>query len=875
MLNRWTKTAFTAILMLFILNTWFGLGQVRAWKHLTKKERPTFSQIRDAAQQFYTNFGEGRKPGYKQFNRWLWFARNRLNQDGYFDPSLNWKGWLEKNRRFGSNVITEGSDWKSVGPFTKSGIAGLGRLNCIAFDPINRDTLWVGAPTGGLWKSEDAGQSWSTTTDSLPNLGVSSIAIYPENPDIMYIATGDKQRGSALSIGIMKSTDRGQSWQITGLNPDTSDAWKISKVIIHPTHSNVLLTATNNGIYKTGDGGTTWEQMIGGDFHDLEIHPSNPGIWFGAKHGDGVYKSTDTGENWVRLGNGLPSADPGIGRIVLAVSLSTPETVYAVYSKNIISQGWIWGLYGVYRSLDGGSTWSLQSNSPNLLGWNLDGSDSGGQGGYALVLDIKPDDPNVIYVGSVNLWRSDDGGVTWQIIARTVHVDHHDLGFLPGSPSTLFTCNDGGLHRSDDGGDSWTDISDGLVIHQVYRLALSPQFPDMLVLGAQDNGSSLHEADSGWQGLYGGDGSDCLIDPSDHQIIYCASQWGNFVRSPNGGQDFSTFFGGAFGSKAWLAPLEVDPTAPDVLYTASNMIWRSTGGMGVTTASYALTSEPIRILAISPAGAENMWASDGERLFRTGSNGETWTELDNSLFLPFITGIAIHPNSPEKVWITLGGYGRWNSRFAWFHLPYETEKPKVFHTQDGGSSWQDVSGALPNIPVNCIVIDPFSLGVYLGTDLGIFYSESGTGDWQRFDNGLPNVIVTDMKIHKTEGKIVAATYGRGVWESPLASSPQLPGIYPPLYFRGSVEENRSLFQVEYINRLSWIANPVNELRSNFIDHYRLYRVSDGSRQLLAEVDGNTFQFLVREPGDGETRYGLTAVAADGSESEMIYRAVRR
>lgn len=875
MLKRWIKTAITAILALFILNTVNGYGQVRAWEHLTKKERPTFFEIRDSAKQFYNTFGEGRKPGYKQFNRWMWFAETRLDQEGYFDPSLNWKGWLEKNRRFGSGSNDEGSDWKSVGPHTRGGTFGLGRLNCIAFDPFNRDIIWVGAPTGGLWKSEDAGQSWSTPTDSLPNLGVSSIAIHPGNPDIMYIATGDKQRGSALSIGIMKSTDGGQSWQTTGLNPDTSDAWKISKVIIHPSQTNVLLTATNSGIYKTGDGGATWDQKIAGDFHDLEIHPGNPGTWYGARHGDGVYKSTDSGENWVRLGNGLPAADPGIGRTVLAISPSSPETIYALYSENIISQGWIWGYYGLYRSLDGGNSWSLQSNSPNLLGWELDGSDIGGQGSYALVLDVKPDDPDVVYVGSVNLWRSHNGGRSWQVIARTVHVDHHDLGFLPGSPGTLFSCNDGGLYRSDDGGNSWDDLSDGLAIHQVYRLALSPQSPDMVVLGAQDNGSSVLDGGADWTGVYGGDGCDCLIDSSDHRIIYCAYQWGNFARSTNSGGDFSTIFAGRTGPTAWLAPLEADPTDPGTLFTASNAVWKSTGNWRTTAISNTLTSQEIRTLAIAPGGAENMWVSDGERMFKTANSGNTWTEIDTSTFPPYITGIAIHPHSPETVWVTLGGYGRWNSRFAWFYLPYETDKPKVFHTQDGGTSWQDVSGMLPNIPVNCIIIDPYSLGVYIGTDLGVFYSASGTGDWVRFDNGLPNVIITDMKIHETGGKIVAATYGRGVWESPLASSPQLPQLYPPVYFQGNVEENRSLFQVEYVNVLEWAENPVNLLRSLPIAHYRLYRLTGGNPQLLVELDGNTFQYIHRKTSDEEIRYGLTAVAADGSESRMIYRAVRR
>jgi photosystem II stability/assembly factor-like uncharacterized protein len=314
-----------------------------------QKDRPTFFEIQKAAVQYFEGIKEtsGRKPGFKQFKRWEWFARDRLDKDGYLDPALSWKGWLEKEERFG---------------------------------PAS-DAKWVGAPTGGLWKSVDGGQTWTTNTDHLPNLGVSDILIHPGNPDIMYIATGDKQRGSALSLGVMKSVDGGQTWQFTGLNPEVTEKCKMGKMLMHPDNPGIILAATNKGIYKTMDEGNTWENKAPGDFFDIEVHPNHSSIWYASRAATGVYRSLDSGETWTRLTDGLPNPGPDIGRIAVALCKSSPEVLYAVYCQDVVSQGWVWGLYGIYRSGDGGNTWAMQANSPNLLGWSTTGNDTGGQGG--------------------------------------------------------------------------------------------------------------------------------------------------------------------------------------------------------------------------------------------------------------------------------------------------------------------------------------------------------------------------------------------------------------------------------------------------------------------------------------------------------------
>lgn len=867
------------ILSIFILSS-STFGDI--WERMTDKENPTFNEIREAVHSFYNSLKGKRKPGFKQFERWQWFARQRLDKDGRFDMAHQYRAWLEKEDRFGPPGISRafGADWQELGPFNADDISGVGRLNCIEFDPQDNNIMWVGAPTGGLWKSTDGGISWSTNTDLLPNLGVSDIVIHPQNSAIMYIATGDKQRGSALSYGVLKSMDHGQTWQFTGLNPRLEDKYKIAKLIMHPSNTETLMCSTNKGIYKTTDGGDTWELKIAGDFFDLEVHPYRSNIWYATLSKDGVYKSMDSGDTWERLSNGLPDASTGIGRIVIALSKSSPGIMYALYTQDIVGQGWVWALYGVYRSSNDGASWQKQAGTlPNILGWEADGIDSAGQGGYALVLQVNPEDSETLIAGSVDLWKSTDGGTTWNIITHWtedssvafLHADHHELAYLPGSANVLFCCHDGGLSRSIDNGISWSQISAGLAIHQVYRVATSAVEPAYFAVGAQDNGSSYFRGS--WNILSGGDGMDCMIDYSDPATVYSSAQRGYIVRTNDGGQTGINIFTDVPGVFTWLTPLAMHPFDSATIYTASDRVYMSTDqGDNSTAISPLLTGAPITVLKTSPINGNVIVVSDGVHLFRTVNGGSTWNELNNALFPAFITDVALHPQNQNIFWVTIGGYGRWHSKFLWFNLPYETDKPKIFHTMDGGVTWTDVSGQIPNVPANCVAVDANTLGVYLGTDLGVFYSASGTGDWVRYDNGLPNAIITDIDIQPATGKLLAATYGRGVWQSPLAIEPE---VFPPLQFKGRQIVNQSFLQTEYINRLSWSANPrnIDPNGNNTISQYRIYMLNGQNRSLLAEVPGSLFEYMHRGLENNEYGYVLTAVDDKGVESQGVTLAV--
>lgn len=847
---------------------------LQEWRTLTKKERPTFAEIREAACDYYNLDGEQKKSGWKQYKRWEWLARTRLDRHGYFRPSLNWIRWLEKCERFESDRATDKAQWECAGPFVKSrrmnagSINGLGRLNCIAFDPFNPNIMWVGAPSGGLWKSEDGGQTWTTNTDELPNIGVSDILIHPADPDIMYIALGDHDAGHSVSIGVLKSTDRGRSWQMTGLNPAIDETERICKLLMHPDNPDIILAATTDGIYKTLNGGETWVRKINGFFKDMAISPSNPSLWYATQWRVGIYRSFNSGETWTRLTEGLP--DSGLSRINIAISQSNPQTLYASYAAdgNDFESGF--HFVGLYRSLDGGNTWSLRSSSPNVFGDTTyqPGRYNYSLGHYAQVLAVSPSDPETVYLGSVNLWKSTNGGRTWRFLtnwkgeagAADVHVDHHELIFPPGS-EVMFDCNDGGLFRSDDGGITWVDLSAGLTIRQIYKLGLSPHNPDHFMIGAHDNGSDYFNGE--WRNVFTGDGMECFVDPQNPNRIYFSYQEARFYRSEDAGESVVQISSPDWhGDGAWVAPFQLDPIDPSTVYTATTIVLKSPNRGGQwSPISPALSLDNLSLLAVSPSNTLCMLTSDGNRLFRTTDGGAEWNEIFNPYFADIITDITYHPRNPQIVWLSQGGYGEWH---GWRKGDYSFHARKIFRSTDGGQNWEDITGDLPDCPVNCIEVDPYTSGVYIGTDLGVFYSSSGRGGWQLFEKGLPNVIVTEMEIHPDSGEIWAGTFGRGIWRSKLAEKPVEPEVYPPLFFSGTIEEDKSLFQQRYFHILNWDSNPANAGKD--IAGFRLYRVEDGHRVFIQEMDRNTLSFNYSTKSKDMVSYELTVVDRNRRES---------
>ena len=708
--------------------------------------------------------------GWKQFKRWENFIEPRVFPDGIQQPEILFKEFnalLQANNQF---LMLPPNTWEQVGPdnvpLESSGRKrGIGRVNTIAFHPSDPDIIYIGAPAGGFWKSLNNGQTWTTTTDFLTNLGVSDIAINPANPDEIYIVTGDRDGGDTYSYGLMKSTDGGNTFNTTGLSFNITNYYRGNRVLIDPSATNTIIVATSNGIYRSIDAGVSFTHTYSGiNMTDIEFHPTNTNIIYGASKGNtSIYKSSDNGITWNQSGTGLPATGQVV-RACVAVTPSNDQIVYALFGDNNN------GFYGVYKSNNEGATWSQQSNSPNLLGWQVDGSDSDGQAWYDLALSVSPTDENVLFVGGVNTWKSTNGGISWDINTHWygasgntyMHADEHMLKYNPLN-NHIYSGNDGGLYYSDNNGNDWTDISDGLHITQFYSLGVSQTVQNKVITGSQDNGTFLKE-NLNWDAVIGGDGMECIIDYTNSNIMYGEVYYGSVRKSTNGGNSFSSI---SSGNGAWETPYELDKNDPNIIYIGYDELRKSTDGGN--SWSWITNGETnggkIDEIGISKSNQNVIYFSDGPNIFRTTDGGNNWNSINNNLPYKYISYIIVHPSDENKVWVTLSGY---------------TAGEKVYKSIDGGNNWINISGTLPNIPVNCIELDKTNNleTVYIGTDLGVFSTDSTLNDWNMFNNNsLPNVIVNELEIQYQSNKLFAATYGRGLWSIDLEiTSPPIAGF---------------------------------------------------------------------------------------------------
>jgi photosystem II stability/assembly factor-like uncharacterized protein len=721
-------------------------------KQLKDKKNPTFYETQQAFNDYWAAKapkGKNKIPkakGYKQFKRWEWFWEPRVGQEGVFpDPSVNvqeWERYLATHPE-----ATQGADqaapppppsisggWTSLGPSTTTGgYAGIGRLNCIAFHPTDINTFWVGSPAGGMWKTTTGGTSWTTVTDNLPVLGVSAIAIHPTNPSIMYIATGDRDGGDTYSVGVLKSTNGGATWSATGLSYSVSQQVRVKGLLIHPTNPLILLAATSNGIYRTTNGGTNWTQEQTGDFQEIIFKPGTPATVYASTTGWGtaqIYRSTNTGDTWSQS-----TSFYGFNRIALAVTTANSSVVGALCSDDYNS-----GFGGYYTSYDSGATFSLTYSNwgANLLGWAVDGSDSGGQGWYDLCLAISPTNASVVHVGGVNTWKSTNGGYNWSINTMwyggtgvpTVHADKHYMAYHPLSSSTLFQCNDGGLYKTTDGGANWTDLSNGLRITQFYRMGNSATNSGLTIAGAQDNGTKIRNG-STYTDVIGGDGMEAIIDYSNANVMYGSLYFGNIYKTTDGGANFFPITE-SLPDGAWVSPYVMDPVNPQVLYAGVGKgVYKTTnGGSSWSAISGELVDyyNEIQNLAVAPSNTQTIYTGSHYSMFKTTNGGAGWT----SVTLPSsgaLTSIEVHPTNPQTLWISFSGYN---------------SGQKVYRSTDGGATWTNISGTLPNLPANTLEYDKLTGHLYLGNDVGVFVRPSGATDWLVFDNGLPNVVVTEL-----------------------------------------------------------------------------------------------------------------------------------
>lgn len=691
--------------------------------------------------------------GWKQFKRWEWYWETRVDkQTGAFPETSIWQ--IYKDEKANRSLT---GDWTSMGPSeTNGGYAGLGRINAIAFHPTNDNIIYTGAAAGGIWKTTDGGSNWIPLGDENAALGVGDITVIANGgTEIIYLATGDKDHSDTYSVGVLKSTDGGSTWQTTGLDWNQSQTRLIYRLLMDPGNQSILYAGTSNGLYKTTDAGVNWTQLITTDFVDLEFDPSNSATIYGSDKDGKVYKSTNSGQNWTIVNN-----VSGGRRTELAVSPDDPLVVYALVANTSN------GLKGIYKSIDGGSSFSNVFNSYNLMGWDCSGNDSGGQAWYDLCIAVDPNNADIVFVGGVNTWKSIDGGTTWDInnhwsstcggTTTTVHADKHTLVFRHNT-SVLFEGNDGGIYTTDDSGNTWSHIGNTLEISQMYRISNAQTSTDDVITGLQDNGTKSLMP-TGWDDVIGGDGMECIIDYTDDDTQYGSLYYGDVYRTTNKWISSDYISGGISGSGAWVTPYTLDPNAHETIYMGFSEVWKSTNQGDNWSQISNFGGNNLQSLVVAPSNSDYIYAATSNTLYQTTNGGANWTNITGSLPTgsASITYVWVNNDDPSTLWVTMGGFNSLG----------------VFESTNGGNSWTNISSGLPQLPVNCVIQNKQNsaeVELYVGTDVGV-YLKLGTADWVPFFDGLPNVVVTELDIRYDDADpenslIRAGTFGRGLWES--------------------------------------------------------------------------------------------------------------
>ena len=717
---------------------------------------------------YYSDNGVKKKAaGWKQFKRWAWAMEGQVDPETGAFPSQSaievYNNYVQANG--GSQTSIGSNPWSSLGTNSSTGgYAGIGRVSCIAFHPTNNNIYWVGAPAGGLWKTTNNGSTWTCLTDSNNVLGVSSIIIPSDyaTSNTIYIGTGDRDAWDNRSIGVLKSTDGGATWNTTGLSYTLAASDMVNKLLISPTNNNTLIAATSNGVFKTTNGGTTWSTMLTStNFIDLEYKPNNFNTLYGSTKYGKVYVSTNGGSNWSqKLNTGY--------RIELAVTPASSGVVYAIVASSNN------GLHGIYKSTNSGSSFTSVYSSTNLLGWKSNGSDSGGQGWYDLSMAASPTNANIVLIGGVNSHKSTNGGSAWSCSNcwtsysgynsgnhPEVHADKHNLVYR--SNGDLFECNDGGVYISTNNGSTWTDKSNGLVISQMYKLSTSKTVSTETITGLQDNGTKLLSAGS-WTDVKGGDGMECLIDYTDVNIQYGTYTNGQISRTTNHWSSSTDITPSGATSGAWVTPYIIDPVNHNTIYAGYSDVWKSTNkGNSWTKISTMSSSQRLRSMAIAPSNNSVLYVADNSHIWKTTNGGSSWSNITSGIPVTNsdITYIAIKATDPNTVWVSLSGFN----------------SSTIYKTTNAGSNWSSISSGLPSIPAYSIVQDKSIITkdvLYVGTELGV-YIKDGVNNWVEYNTALPKVRIGELEIYYDDNnsqnnKLRAASYGRGLWEVDLLNA---------------------------------------------------------------------------------------------------------
>ncbi len=699
--------------------------------------------------------------GWKPYNRMISFLGPRT-APGENAARLRWQAWEDTRGRLREGAGLR-SAWFSTGPVNFSG-----RANGVAIDPTNSSVVYVSTAGGGLWKTTDGGDTWLPLTDDQASTHCGAVAVLPWAPDVVLLGLGEgtlpafADLNSPFGAGLIRSTDGGATWAPSGLTASAGTPNGFHVIEANAT-SQVILAGTSSGLFRSTDDGQSWVLVEGGNaVFDVKWKPGDPATVFIAKGQDpfinagpdlGVKISTDGGLTFQLAGTGQPTS-LALGKTKLGVTAADPDVIYAHYVNTAT-----FNTVGVYRSTDGGATWSPRNTTQVM---------TAGQGWYNLVLAVDPDDPEFVNSGGVPMFRSTDGGVSWMQYTNTIfspafgdsvspHLDNHAIVYDPNSTDTIWLATDGGVWKSTDDGLTWRSRREGMVTYQYYDVCVGQTDSAFMVGGTQDNGIPRRRLGVWRETPIIFDGMVCNVDPTDPRVVYAETQNGLHWKSTNRGGNYQQIMTGITGTGFWITAQDHDPLQPNRLYTTTtNGIFRTTDGGALWQNVGAQTA---RWISMSRAQSGLVWTlSNFSGVFHTTDDGGSWIPSPS---FPATGGteqkIAADPHDPATAYVVYGSY-----------------TPGVSHvvrTTDFGVSWHDVTGDFPNVPANTFVADPDRPSEwYVGSDLGVWLSTNEGVNWTPVGSGFPNCAVSDLEIKSPARKLVAATFGRGVWEIDLPAT---------------------------------------------------------------------------------------------------------
>ncbi|MDB9842659.1 T9SS type A sorting domain-containing protein [Polaribacter sp.] len=718
--------------------------------------KPTLERISSQFDAFWKQKDYSKKgSGYKPFKRWEQHWSHYLMEDGSIaPPSVLWDAWREKNALESAKNKTNQSPtstWTSIGPAvvanTATKTAGQGRVNAIALDPNDPNTIYVGAPAGGIWKSTNNGIDWMPLADNLPQIGVSGIAIDPNNSNVIYISTGDDDAGDSYSIGVLKSLDGGATWNTTGLTFNFNYKGS-NEIFIDPTNSSIVWVATSEGLYKTNDAGDNWDVMLEANIRDFRLKPGDPLTIYAVSDYNGTpskfYKSINGGVQF----DEITTVPTNSNRLAIEVTEADPSIVYLLssYDNGEDTRAGENAFQGLYKSTDSGNSFTKTLEADDIF--------ESSQSWYDMALTVSDTNSDIVFVGVLDIWKSTDGGDNFSQINywydHNAQFTHADIHFLRYFNNVLYAGTDGGIYRSANDGAIFEDLSTNLSISQLYTISVSKTSSQKIAGGLQDCGGFAY-SNNAWNSYHGGDGMGSAIDPALDDHYYGFTQYGrNLYLNTAGGNTNSTFITGSPEEGEWVAPLQFNKNSE--LYAGYSQLYNLENGAWNQLSDHEFNGN-LDHIEISPVHNNVIYVAQENILFKSIDKGISFTQILNSNGR--IMSIEAHSTNLNTIWVV--------------------SSSEVLKSTDGGITFSNITNNLPFESKRVIKHQPYSENnsLYLGTSLGVYYLDDLSETWSSFSGSLPNVAVTDLEINTEDSIITASTYGRGVWQSPipLASKP--------------------------------------------------------------------------------------------------------